>query len=174
MGNRVEIAIKGTYLTSELLKFYSIFFYGINKKALRSISSWKMALGRKKQRGLCTGQSKVIQYFQYKTSSNSWRLCYTPLGTYPSHLLWRKLFIHSSTWKVKQKLYTPYIFHNPLLLSTEASNSTLGHIMTSVAVPKEKRPKKVSSQTSQTYIIPSLFLLNIITSYGFLIAVPFW
>lgn len=41
------------------------------------------------------------------------------------------------------------LIHNPfLLLSTEASNSCLDHVMTSLAVPRATRPKEVSSQTS--------------------------
>jgi len=48
----VEIATKATYSPSALRKFYLIFFSGINKKALRSISSWENALKKKQHRTL--------------------------------------------------------------------------------------------------------------------------
>lgn len=78
------------------------------------------------------------------------------------------------TWKVKWKVQKCWIHNLLLLLNSEASNSTLDHVMTSLTVPEETRPKEISSQTTQMFFIPSLFLVKIITSYGFLIALLFW
>lgn len=58
------------------------------------------------------------------------------------------------TWKVKWKVQKCWIHDLLLLLNSEASNSTLDHVMTSLTVPEETRPKEISSQTTQMFFIP--------------------
>lgn len=107
------------------------------QEALQSTSAKKIPWRRELK---TTANQTVDQYFKYKSTSKSWKFCYISLGIQPLYHLQRKFSHHSFTCKVKYS--HPCWIHNPfLLLSIEASRSSLDHILASLAMPRETKPR---------------------------------